>query len=64
MYPLEKMLDPRSTHEKNFGTNKARTRKNFSPTKYPQEKILNPPQHDGMMARDPRDSHWHETHGI
>ena len=53
VYPREKILDPRRTHEENFGTNEAHTRKNFSPTKYPQEKILNPPQRDDMMARDP-----------
>ena len=53
MYPLEKILELRSTHEKKFQTHEIPTRK-----------ILNPRQHDGMMARDPRDSRWHKTRGI
>ena len=40
--PTKKMLDLRNTHMKKFGTQEIPTRKRFRPTKYPQQKILDP----------------------
>ena len=56
-----KILDPRNTHGKKFGTHEILTRKNLRPTKYPRDKLWDLLRHNGMVAQDPR---WHETHGI
>ena len=34
-------------------THELSTREKFGPTKYPREKILDPPRNDGTMTRDP-----------
>ena len=61
--PTRKILDPRNTHEKKCWTHEIPERKNIGPTKYLREK-MDPQRHDGMVARDPQDLWWHETHGI
>ena len=58
------LLGPRNTHEKKFGTHETSTRKNLRHTKYPREKFSDSLRHDGTVTRDPRDTRWHETHGI
>ena len=59
-----KILDSRNTREKEFWTHEIPTRKKLRPTKYPQEKFLDPRRHDGTVAPDSRDPRWYETHGI
>ena len=45
-------MDPQNTHEKKCWTQEISTRKEFRPTKYPQEKNADPGRHNGTMARD------------
>ena len=49
----QKILDRCNSHEKKIGTHEIPTRKNFGPTKYPQEKLRT---NEDTMAR------WHETY--
>ena len=39
-YPREKKLDPRNTHEKDFGSTKQPEKNHFEPTKYPRKRNL------------------------
>ena len=45
------MLDSQNTYEKKIPIHEIPKRKNFGPTKYPQEKIS-----------DPQKARWHERH--
>ena len=67
VYLQEKILDPRSTHEKIIRIHNVPNRKTFGPIKYPREKISDLQNthkkniipiwtHNGKMAR------WHGTH--